>query len=419
MNPLELVKSKLLKYRDVNTYLKATYLLLLCIGVVLFNTFFMTFYLIISLHLFFRAMLVLTIVIIIVILLILNHKLIIASILGFTSMTLYLLMGYFHLGGMSSYSLPLLLTTMTFSFFYFGFKGGIALSSFVLISIGLDIAFSFSEHIGMNVAISNVSMRWVKFATYIIALATISSFFVFSINRVTRLYNEKQKESDKNARLVKKMTHQLDEKTILLKEIHHRVKNNLQIINSLLRLQSNLNKNKDFIKSVNESQSRIQSMALVHEVLYQNENLAWIDMSKYFEKLTDFLFYNYDIDKNSISHSLYIEPIMLNIESAVPYGLIFNEILSNSLKYAFPAGTKGHIDIKFYKQDNLYILCIADNGKGFQKEINIKNPKTLGLSLVNDLVNQLGGDIHMKTDNGVNFTIHTNCDNRIFKKCFK
>ncbi len=419
MNPLELVKSRLLKYRDVNTYLKATYLLLLCIGVVLFNTFFMTFYLIISLHFFFRAMLVLTIVIIIVILLILNHKLIIASILGFTSMTLYLLMGYFHLGGMSSYSLPLLLTTMTFSFFYFGFKGGIALSSFVLISIGLDIAFSFSEHIGMNVAISNVSMRWVKFATYIIALATISSFFVFSINRVTRLYNEKQKESDKNARLVKKMTHQLDEKTILLKEIHHRVKNNLQIINSLLRLQSNLNKNKDFIKSVNESQSRIQSMALVHEVLYQNENLAWIDMSKYFEKLTDFLFYNYDIDKNSISHSLYIEPIMLNIESAVPYGLIFNEILSNSLKYAFPAGTKGHIDIKFYKRDNLYILCIADNGKGFQKEINIKNPKTLGLSLVNDLVNQLGGDIHMKTDNGVNFTIHTNCDNRIFKKCFK
>jgi two-component sensor histidine kinase len=364
-------------------------------------------------------MLVLTIVIIFVMILILNHKLMVASIIGFTSMTLYLLMGYFHLGGISSYSLPLLLTTMTFSFFYFGFKGGIALSSIVLISIGLDIAFGFSEHIGMNVAISSESMRWVKFATYIIALATISSFFIFSINRVTRLYNEKQKESDKNAQLVKKLTYSLDEKTILLKEIHHRVKNNLQIINSLLRLQSNLNKNKDFIKSVNESQSRIQSMALVHEVLYQNENLAWIDMSKYFEKLTDFLFYNYNIDKNDISHYMYIEPIMLNIESAVPYGLIFNEILSNCLKYAFPPGTKGHIDIKYYKQDNLYILYIADNGIGFPKKINIDNPETLGLSLVNDLVNQLGGDIQIKTDKGVNITIHTDCNNRIFKKCLK
>ena len=139
----------------------------------------------------------------------------------------------------------------------------------------------------------------------------------------------------------------LDEKIVLLKEIHHRVKNNLQVISSLLYLQSKYLTDKNSLAIFLESQTRVRSMSLVHEKLYQSENLAKINLRLYVNDLVRYLFRSYQVDQNYIKMNLDVENIFLDVESAVPCGLIINELVSNSLKYAFPAQKKGEIVVKF------------------------------------------------------------------------
>jgi PAS domain S-box-containing protein len=204
----------------------------------------------------------------------------------------------------------------------------------------------------------------------------------------------------------------LKEKEVLLREIHHRVKNNLQIISSLLNLQSGYVKDRDALGMFRESQNRIKSMALIHEKLYLSKDLAKIDFAEYIRSLTNNLFHSYGAYKNETALETEIEHVSLDIDTAIPCGLIINELVSNSLKYAFPNGRKGKIWIKMkcsYNEDGkLYTLIVGDNGIGIPEHIEFKNTETLGLLLVNTLVCQIGGSIELDRENKTEFRISFN-----------
>jgi PAS domain S-box-containing protein len=196
----------------------------------------------------------------------------------------------------------------------------------------------------------------------------------------------------------------LKEKEVLIKEIHHRVKNNLQVISSLLNLQSNSIDNKETRELVRESQNRVRSMALIHERLYQSENLARINLGEYLRNLTRDLFRSYGV--GGITLKLEAEEIPLDVDSAIPCGLIVNELVSNALKYAFPGGKSGEVEVKFAELGrDKYVLSVSDNGTGLPPGFDIKTVKSLGLQLLNMLVRQLHGTLDVVSDGGTTFMI--------------
>ncbi|PKL66675.1 MAG: hypothetical protein CVV28_09765 [Methanobacteriales archaeon HGW-Methanobacteriales-1] len=196
----------------------------------------------------------------------------------------------------------------------------------------------------------------------------------------------------------------LREKEVLLQEIHHRVKNNMQIISSLLSLQSDF-VDKDMRGVLEGSQNRVKSMALVHEKLYRSHSLSRIEMADYIQSLVSNLFYSYITKKDQIKLIFEIEDIEFNIETAIPCGLILNELITNSLKYAFPSGRTGemHISLKL-KEDN-YQLIVKDDGVGIPEDLDFKNVDSLGLKLVTSLINQLDGELEVDRSCGTEFKI--------------
>ncbi|MDI6644139.1 MAG: PAS domain S-box protein [Methanobacteriaceae archaeon] len=196
----------------------------------------------------------------------------------------------------------------------------------------------------------------------------------------------------------------LEEKEILLKEIHHRVKNNMQIISSLLNLQLNLEEEEKTKNILMESQGRIKSMAMVHEKLYQSTDLSHINFREYLENLVNDLFYSYAVPVGMIDPMVNAENIYINIDTAIPLGLIVNELVSNSLKYAFP-DKKGTVKVEFHKIGQNYILKVADDGVGLPPELDIETTKTLGLKLVYSLSEQLDADLKLETSHGTCFQI--------------
>jgi two-component sensor histidine kinase len=193
----------------------------------------------------------------------------------------------------------------------------------------------------------------------------------------------------------------LSEKEILLQEIHHRVKNNLQIISSLLDLQSQYIEDKGMQEIFRTSQKRVKSMALIHEQLYQSKNFTKINFAEYLSDLTGYLLETYGINTDKITLKLNLDEINLNISTAITCGLIVNELVSNSLKYAFPNGAEGTIDISFSSDiDKTCTLIVRDNGIGFPKNLELKNIKSLGLQLVRLLANQLEATLELNGSAG-------------------
>jgi len=197
----------------------------------------------------------------------------------------------------------------------------------------------------------------------------------------------------------------LKEKEILLQEIHHRVKNNMQIISSLLNLQKQHVKDEEAVNVLTESQNRVKSMAMIHEKLYQSNNLTDIKFSEYVPRLVSDLFYSYNIPVDQIDVVIIVEDIKLNIETAVPCGLIISELVSNSFKHAYPQGRKGKLKVSLKKYDDHYELMVCDDGIGFPEELDFKNTETLGLQLVNNLVSQLNGEISLDKSHGTKFKV--------------
>ena len=201
-----------------------------------------------------------------------------------------------------------------------------------------------------------------------------------------------------------KIKESLKEKELLLREIHHRVKNNMQIISSLLNLQSNYVEDEEAVKTLKESQSRVKSMALVHEKLYNSNNLANIDFVGYVKSLVSNLVYTYVKDPEKIRIKTEGSDIHLNMDTSVPCGLIINELVTNSIKHAFPNGM-GEIIVKLDHSHDEFFITVTDNGAGFPEDLDFRNTKTLGLQLVNSLVNQIDGSITLSVDGGTSFSI--------------
>jgi PAS domain S-box-containing protein len=208
-------------------------------------------------------------------------------------------------------------------------------------------------------------------------------------------------------KLVKQLERSLDEKEILLKEIHHRVKNNLMMISSLLNLQSGYIKDKASKDIFKESQNRARSMALIHERLYNSSDLKKIDFSEYITLLATKLLHSYVADPSLIKLKINVENIFLDINTAIPLGLIVNELITNSLKHAFPNGRKGEINVVLHKKDEEYEFTVEDNGIGFPKDIDYQNTESLGLQIVTNLTGQIDGKIEKLDANpGTEFKIN-------------
>lgn len=217
--------------------------------------------------------------------------------------------------------------------------------------------------------------------------------------QVTRDSTERKHSQEQIAR-------SLNEKEVLLKELHHRVKNNLQIISSLLNLQTASVKDKHALKLFAESQSRIRSMALIHEILYASKDLAKVNFGDYVHRLVAHLCRSYAVEREAIDLHIHADDVLVGVDKAIPCGLIINELVANALKHAFPAGTRGEIRIDFHRDGGGKCeLVIRDSGVGFPADLDVRNAKSSGLQLVSTLVDQLGGSVEYRSDRGVQVTM--------------
>ena len=224
----------------------------------------------------------------------------------------------------------------------------------------------------------------------LLAVKRLADFFALAIQR--KRYEEQISKS-------------LNEKELLLREIHHRVKNNMQIISSILNLQSFTVKDPNLQSILKQNQSRIKSMAMIHEKLYQSKNLVEIDFSEYLRSLTTDVFYHYS-DKTKIEVDLDLdENIKLNIETSIPCGLIYTELLTNTIQHAFPGFKEGKISVQLKRIDDHIMLRVSDNGIGLPKNVNFRETSSLGLQLINSLVKQIEGTIELDQISGTSFTI--------------
>jgi PAS domain S-box-containing protein len=199
----------------------------------------------------------------------------------------------------------------------------------------------------------------------------------------------------------------LREKEVLLKEIHHRVKNNLQVISSLLSLQAEYLKDESMLKIMRESQNRVKSMALVHEKLYQSQNLASIEFGEYVRELVTQLSRSYGINPDLIRLNISTDAIDLAVDRAIPCGIIVNELVTNALKYAFPGGRHGTIDVLLHNlADGKIRLVIRDDGVGLPRDLELHNASSLGLTLVYMLADQVQGELAISRDGaGTEFSL--------------
>lgn len=207
-------------------------------------------------------------------------------------------------------------------------------------------------------------------------------------------------------RAEEQITASLAEKEVLLKEIHHRVRNNLQVISSLLGLQGRYIKDEQAVEMFKESQNRVKSIALIHERLYQSKDLAKIDFTGYIRNLVTHLFHCYGASSEVIDLNITADSVFLGVDKAIPCGLLINELVSNSLKHAFPPGMEGEIRIDLRRDANKKItLIVSDTGVGIPKNVDFDTIPSLGLKLVKTLTNQLGGALEIANTGGTEVKI--------------
>ena len=240
--------------------------------------------------------------------------------------------------------------------------------------------------------------------------------------QITPIYDDKDifqghllliQDINKRKKLEGDLKKSLEEKDLMMKEIHHRVKNNFMIIQSLLQLQSRHIDNEDVLEIFKESQNRIKSMAFVHQRLYQHDNLKKINFGDYPETLASDIFKSYVRNPDQITLNIDTEDVTLDVDTAIPLGLILNELISNSLKYAFPKGRTGILTVKSYLKGNKYSLIVSDNGIGFPEDLDYANSDSLGLKLIYSLSDQIGADVKLDTTNGTRFEITFDVESQI------
>jgi PAS domain S-box-containing protein len=202
-----------------------------------------------------------------------------------------------------------------------------------------------------------------------------------------------------------KLIESVKEKEVLLKEVHHRVKNNLQVINSILNLQSSYVTDEDTLQIIVESQNRIRSMSYIHESLYQTKDFSSINFQDYITNLIQNLVQSYEIYSDETDLDLKVDSVQLALDQAIPCGLILNELITNALKYAYPNKKGGKITIEVYEKNGKVTIRVQDFGVGLPKDFDISKTDTLGLSLVDTLIDQIDGELKLQTKNGTEFLI--------------
>ncbi len=213
-----------------------------------------------------------------------------------------------------------------------------------------------------------------------------------------RALNESEERFTAQGARLERQTTLLHQRETMLREIHHRVKNNMQVMSSLLSLQSRAASNPAISRMLEENQNRIQSMALLHEILYQSEDLAVVDFSKYLRRMVDHLFRSYGVDNRQIRLHTALDPVGLELDDALPSGLLISEVVSNSLKHGFPAGRTGEVRIVLRRQSpTTVLLVLSDNGVGLPDNLDWTKSRSLGLRLVQLLAQQLRGNLAIRS----------------------
>ncbi|AUP77747.1 tetratricopeptide repeat-containing sensor histidine kinase [Flavivirga eckloniae] len=221
-------------------------------------------------------------------------------------------------------------------------------------------------------------------------------------------YKNKQTNNKTLAEKNKVISQTLKDREILLKEVHHRVKNNLQIVSSLLRLQHKFGSHKSSVEILQEIQDKIQAMSIIHEKLYKSSDLSLINLESYLDNLLTYFNTSYDLPKQNIKITTTIDDIDLSMDRLVPCGLIVNEIIANSIKYAFQDNSSGYISIKASKNENECVLTIQDTGVGFPEDFKVENSQSLGMQLIQGLTKQIKGTVDIISNPGACYTIKFN-----------
>ena len=230
------------------------------------------------------------------------------------------------------------------------------------------------------------NLMFIIFSLILFALGI--TYFLFYRIKNNRLLASKNVEIQKA----------LAEKETLLKEIHHRVKNNLQVISGLLKWQSQYIHDGSALDAIQEGQNRVQSMALIHQKLYQSENLTGIEMKDYIDRLSNSLFHSYNINNDKVALKTEVAPLQLDIDTVIPIGLILNELLSNALKHAFPEQRTGEITVALQQDADELLLSVIDNGVGMQKKE--KSKQSFGWELIETLAKKLKAQLLVDSTNG-------------------
>jgi len=212
-------------------------------------------------------------------------------------------------------------------------------------------------------------------------------------------------EISQRERAQQQTTSALREKEVLLREIHHRVKDNLAIISSLLDLQMVQIKDAEALSLFKTTQGRVRSIALIHEHLYKSRDLGRVDFNEYLQTLLSQLLHSYVVDPDLITLNTDIPEVSLNLDTAIPCCLVIQELIANALKHAFPNGRSGEIEIALDDASPNFLLVVRDNGVGLPQALDFRNTESLGLQLVTTLVDQLDGSMELRNGAGTEWRI--------------
>lgn len=261
-----------------------------------------------------------------------------------------------------------------------------------------------SSHVQHKTATIKISTRNAVLSSVVLVMVLAGLIYrCYSIGfKCNKLLQQQQSEMDRQNERLKKFT---CENEWLLKEIHHRVKNNLQIVISLLNAQSAYLENEDALNAIRNSQHRMHALSLIHRRLYQTEEVGTIEISAYIHELADYLNECLNLGRD-IAINIDAQPLQLAASQAVPLGLILNEAITNSIKYAFNDTKNGRIDIVLEPADDgRHQLCIADNGRGLPQAFDPYDTGSLGMSLMLGLSQQLEGDFYLENENGLRLCV--------------
>ncbi|MEM9823779.1 MAG: sensor histidine kinase, partial [Bacteroidota bacterium] len=233
-------------------------------------------------------------------------------------------------------------------------------------------------------------------------ISCLLGLFVIAAIIFTYFLRRSRKELAEKNKLISKS---LEEKEMLLKEIHHRVKNNLQVISSLLNLQSQTVKDASAQSAIIEGRNRVKSMALIHQNLYQEQDMRGVDAAEYVTKLTENLFDSYQVDHENIRFQHRVSPLTLDVDTVIPIGLILNELISNALKYAFPEGRPGILEVRLEESQEGLKLSVLDDGVGVEPEVFNHQSNSMGYRIIRAFVKKLKAIMTVNHENGTRIDI--------------